>query len=266
MDPKAILDGFRLNGKVAWVTGASRGIGKAIALGMAGAGADVVLSARNADTLAPVAREIEEALPGRRTLCLPLDVSKVDTFAPAMEEVLAKMGHIDILVNNAGANIRKESMQYTPDEWDQVLDTNLKGAFFLTQTVGKHLIEQGSGKILNIGSMSAYLGLPTISAYTASKAAIQQLTRLLAVEWAEHNIQVNAIAPGWISTELTAAIRETPRYQWVLNRTPAGRFGEPEELAGAAVFLCSPAADFITGHVIAVDGGILAGSDWRTGK
>ena len=128
------------------------------------------------------------------------------------------------------------------------------------------MIERSGGKILNIGSMSAYLGLPTISAYTASKAAIQQLTRLLAVEWADHNIQVNAIAPGWIHTELTSGLKETPRYQWVLNRTPAGRFGEPHELAGAAVFLCSSAADFITGQVVAVDGGILAGSDWRKGQ
>jgi NAD(P)-dependent dehydrogenase (short-subunit alcohol dehydrogenase family) len=264
VDPKQILNAFRLDSKVALVTGASRGLGHAMALAMAGAGADVALAGRNAETLRPVAEEIEGL--GRRALCLPLDVGQTARHAEAVRTVIGELGQIDILVNNAGINVRKATLEYTPDEWDQVLDANLKGAFFLTQEVGRHMIERRQGKILNIGSMSAYLGLPTIPAYSASKAALQQLTRLLAVEWAEFNIQVNAIAPGWISTELTAGLKQTPRYQWVLNRTPAGRFGEPHELAGAAVFLCSPAADFITGQVVAVDGGILAGSDWRTGK
>ena len=265
VDPKQVLNAFRLDGKVALVTGASRGIGHAIALGLAGAGADVALAGRDEATLRPVAEEIRESL-GRRALCLPLDVGQTDQHAEAARKVIGELGQIDILVNNAGINVRKPTMEYTPDEWDQVLDVNLKGAFFLAQEVGKHMIERRQGKVLNISSMTAYLGLPTVPAYTASKAALQQLTRLLAVEWAEFNIQVNAIAPGWISTELTAAVKETPRYQWVLNRTPAGRFGEPYELSGAAVFLCSPAADFITGQTVAVDGGILAGSDWRTGR
>lgn len=269
MDPKKIMDAFRLDGRVAWVTGASRGLGKAMALAMAGAGAQVALSGRDEATLRPVADEIEGAL-GRRPLCVPLDIADLEAHAPAVESIVSGLGAVDILVNNAGINVRRESIDYTPEDWDKVLDTNLKGTFFLTQAVAKHMISRGSGKILNIGSMSAFLGVTTIPAYTASKAALQQLTRELAVEWAEHNIQVNAIAPGWIHTELTAPLRENPqmqpRYQWVLNRTPAGRFGEPEELAGAAVFLCSPAADFVTGHVLVVDGGILAGSDWRKGK
>jgi 2-deoxy-D-gluconate 3-dehydrogenase len=259
---------FRLDGRAALVTGASRGIGRAIALGLAGAGADVALAGRDAATLAPVAAEIEAA--GRRALALRLDVADVDSLPGAVEEAAAGLGGIDILVNNAGINIRKDSLEVTPADWDAVLDTNLKGAFFLTQAVGRHMIARGHGKILNIGSMSAYLGLPTIAAYTSTKAALQQLTRLLAVEWADHNIQVNAIAPGWIATDLTAPLQEKPelrpRYEWVLSRTPAGRFGAPEELAGAAVFLCSSAADFITGQVLAVDGGILAGSDWRKGR
>lgn len=268
-DALRILDSFRLEGRTALVTGAGRGIGRAIALGLAGAGASLALAGRTRETLAAVADEVRAAT-GRDSLVLPLDVSDVAAHEPAVAQVVDRLGSVDILVNNAGTNIRKDSLDYTPGEWDAVCDANLKGAFFLTTAVGRRMIEQGrGGKILNIGSMSAYLGLPTIPAYTATKAALQQLTRLLAVEWAPHGIQVNAIAPGWIRTEMTRGLRENPdlqpRYQWVLHRTPAGRFGEPEELAGAAVFLCSPAADFITGQVLAVDGGILAGSDWRSG-
>jgi NAD(P)-dependent dehydrogenase (short-subunit alcohol dehydrogenase family) len=263
MDAKEILNGFRLNGKVALVTGASRGIGKAIAFGLAGAGAAVALAGRQESTLAPLAAELERDL-GIRALPLVLDVADLDAHGPALARIAAELGPIDVLVNNAGMNIRKEVVEYTPSEWDTVLDTNLKGAFFLTQAVAREMmIPRRQGKVLNITSMTAYLGLPTVPAYTASKASLQQLTRLLAVEWADHNIQVNGIAPGWIHTDLTAGLKGTQRYDWVISRTPANRFGEPEELAGAAVFLCSPAADFITGQVIAVDGGILAGSDWR---
>jgi NAD(P)-dependent dehydrogenase (short-subunit alcohol dehydrogenase family) len=268
MDPKAVLQAFRLDGKVALVTGASRGIGRAIALGLAGAGADVALIGRDPATLEPVAQGIERALE-RQALPVPLDVANVEAIPAVVAAIVERFGRIDILINNAGMNIRKPTLEYTPEEWDTVLDTNLKGTFFLTQAVGRRMIEAGQGKILNIGSMTAFLGIPTVPAYTATKAALQQLTRTLAVEWAEHNIQVNAIAPGWISTDLTAPLKTNPelapRYRWVLSRTPAGRFGEPEELVGAAVFLCSPAADFITGQVLAVDGGLLAGSDWRRG-
>jgi NAD(P)-dependent dehydrogenase (short-subunit alcohol dehydrogenase family) len=268
MDPKDVLKAFRLDGKVALVTGASRGLGRAIALGLAGAGADVALVGRDLATLEPVAQEIERDL-GRQVLPVPLDVADRDAIPAAVAAVVARFGRIDILVNNAGTNVRNTTLDYTPEEWDAVLDTNLKGAFFLTQQVGRPMIRAGGGKILNITSMTAFLGVPTVPAYAASKAALQQLTRLLAVEWAEHNIQVNAIAPGWFSTDLTAPLKTRPdlqpRYQWVLSRTPAGRFGEPDELVGAAVFLCSPAADFITGQILAVDGGILAGSDWRKG-
>ncbi len=269
MDPKQILTQFRLDGKTALVTGASRGLGKAMALALAGAGAEVALAGRKLESLEPVAEEIEAAL-GRRALCVPLDVADLEGHAPAVERIVAELGHLDILVNNAGVNVRNESLEYTPADWDFVTDANLKGTFFLTQAVGKHMVERRQGKILNISSMTAFMGVATVPAYTASKAALQQLTRLLAVEWADYNVQVNAIAPGWIHTEMTAPLKDNPdfqpRYQWVLNRTPAGRFGEPHELAGAAVFLCSPAADFITGQVIAVDGGILAGSDWRKGR
>jgi 2-dehydro-3-deoxy-D-gluconate 5-dehydrogenase len=268
MDPKEVLKAFRLDGKVALVTGASRGLGRAMALGLAGAGAEVALAGRDQATLEPVAEEIERDL-GRAALPVPLDVADLEAMPAAVETVVARFGRIDILVNNAGMNIRSATLDYTPAEWDAVLDTNLKGTFFLTQEVGRRMIRSGGGKILNISSMTAFLGVPTVPAYTASKAALQQLTRMLAVEWAEHNIQVNALAPGWISTDLTAPLKSRPdfepRYRWILSRTPAGRFGEPHELVGAAVFLCSPAADFITGQILAVDGGILAGSDWRKG-
>jgi 2-dehydro-3-deoxy-D-gluconate 5-dehydrogenase len=268
MDPKDVLRAFRLDGKVALVTGASRGLGRAIALGLASAGADVALVGRDRATLEPVAAEIERDL-GRQALAVELDIAALDALPPSIGAVVTRFGRIDILINNAGTNIRKTTLEYTPEEWDAVLDTNLKGTFFLTQQVGQQMVQAGGGKVLNIGSMTAYLGMPTVPAYSASKAALQQLTRLLAVEWAEHNIQVNAIAPGWISTEMTAPLKTRPelepRYRWVLSRTPVGRFGEPHEVVGAAVFLCSPAADFITGQTLAVDGGILAGSDWRKG-
>lgn len=268
MDPKTILTQFSLAGKTALVTGASRGLGKAMALALAGAGANVALAGRNLETLRPVAEEIESAL-GLDTLCLQLDVADLDAHAPTVEQIVSHFGQLDILVNNAGVNVRNDSLSYKPEDWDFVTNANLKGTFFLTQTVGKHMVERRQGKILNISSMTAFLGVATVPAYTASKAALQQLTKMLAVEWADYNIQVNAIAPGWIHTEMTSALKTNPelqpRYNWVLNRTPAGRFGEPHELAGAAVFLCSPAADFITGQVIAIDGGILAGSDWRKG-
>jgi NAD(P)-dependent dehydrogenase (short-subunit alcohol dehydrogenase family) len=268
MASKSVIDTFRLDDKVALITGASRGLGRAIALGMAGAGARAVLIGRDSATLEPVAKQVEQEL-GREALCLPLDVADLAAIPPAIDAVIERFGGIDILVNNAGTNIRKPTLEFTPEEWDAVLATNLKGAFFLTQQVGRHMIRNRRGKILNIGSMTAFLGVPTVPAYSASKAALQQLTRMLAVEWAEHNIQVNAIAPGWIMTELTAPLKNDPelrpRYEWVLSRTPAGRFGEPEEVVGAAIFLCSPAADFITGQILAVDGGILAGSDWRKG-
>lgn len=267
-EAKNILNAFRLDGRVALVTGASRGIGKALALALAAAGADVAVAGRDEATLAPVVEEIRAL--GRRSLAVPLDVANVEAIPGAVNAVVEALGSLDILVNNAGLNIRKDSLDYTPDDWDFVMNANLKGTFFLTQAAGRRMVEQGRGKILNIGSMSAYLGLPTLPAYSSSKAALQQLTRMLAVEWADHNVQVNAIAPGWIETNLTAPLQEKPelrpRYEWVISRTPAGRFGTPDELAGCAVFLCSPAADFITGQVIAVDGGILAGSDWRKGR
>ena len=269
MDPTKILDAFRLDGRVALVTGGSRGLGRAMASALAGAGADVAIAGRELQTLEPVAAELREAT-GCRILPVQLDVAEVDAHAAALEKVREGLGPVDILVNNAGMNIRRDTLDFTPEDWDRVMDTNLRGTFFLTLAVVREMIARGEGgKVLNISSMTAFLGVPTTPAYTASKASLQQLTRLWAVEWAEHNIQVNAIAPGWITTEMTRALKEAEhlqsRHRWIIARTPAGRFGEPDELAGAAVFLCSPAAGFVTGQVLAVDGGIVAGSDWRKG-
>lgn len=262
------ISNMRLDGRVALVTGASRGIGRAIAEAMAGAGARVALASRQPELLNEMAHAIS-AETGSHCEAFRVDMADPEEASRLAEEVRARLGRIDILVNNAGANIRKDSLDYTAGEWDHVLTVNLKSQFFLTQAAARLMKEQGGGKILNIGSMSAHLGIPSIPAYTCTKAAMEQLTRMLAVEWAEYNIQVNAIAPGWIDTALTRPLQEDPsmraRYEWVISRTPAGRFGEPGELAGAAIFLCSPAADFITGQVLAVDGGILAGSDWRKG-
>jgi NAD(P)-dependent dehydrogenase (short-subunit alcohol dehydrogenase family) len=157
------------------------------------------------------------------------------------------------------------AVEYTEDAWDAVMNVNSRGAFFMTQACGKIMIEQRRGKIINILSLTTAWGLPTTAAYTASKAALMQLTRLLAVEWAQHNVHVNGIAPGFFRTELTQPVQSDARSDWILHRTPLGRWGEPEEIAGAAVFLASPASDFVTGHVLWVDGGITAGSDWRTG-
>lgn len=263
--PPRILDRFRLDGKVAVVTGASRGLGRAIAFALADAGASLALIGREESTLLPVVEEIARDT-SSVAHAFPLDVSDLDAQAGVVVAIRQQMERIDILVNNAGINVRAESMDYTVTDWDAVLNSNLRGPFFLTQACARVMREQGGGKVLNIVSMTSYLGVPTTPAYTASKAGLSQLTKLLAVEWAEHNIQVNAIAPGWFSTEMTAPLEGTPRHHWILNRTPARRFGEPRELAGAALFLVSPAADFVTGHTIAVDGGILAGSDWRTGR
>jgi NAD(P)-dependent dehydrogenase (short-subunit alcohol dehydrogenase family) len=269
MKAARILEAFRLDGRVALVTGGSRGLGRSFAGALAGAGAAVCITGREQETLEAAAAEIREET-GARVLPLQLDVAELPAHDPALERIAGELGPVEILVNNAGINIRRPTLEYGPEEWDAVMSTNLRGAFFLTTAAARRMIERGKGgKILNVSSMTAFLGLPGVPAYTASKASLQQLTRLWAVEWAEHNIQVNAIAPGWISTEMTRALKENealrPRYEWILRRTPAARFGEPEELAGAALFLCSPAADFITGQVLAVDGGIVAGSDWRKG-
>ncbi len=257
-----MINKFRLDDKVSVVTGASRGIGLAMAEALAGAGSDLVIVGRQIETLEPVAQRIANES-GRQVLPIQANVGVLDDIERIVNQTMDGFGKINVLVNNAGINARRPAEEYTEADWDAVTDVNLKGTFFLTQACGKVMIQQKGGKIINTLSLTSAIGLPTVVAYTAAKGGLTQLTKLLAVEWAVHNIQVNGIAPGFIRTELTRPVREDSRNQWALNRTPAYRWGEPEDLAGATIFLASAASDFITGQVLFVDGGFMAGSDWR---
>jgi NAD(P)-dependent dehydrogenase (short-subunit alcohol dehydrogenase family) len=256
-----------LDGRVAVVTGASRGIGRATAVELAAAGADVALIGRQAAALQSVSSQIERDC-GKRALAVELDVSNTLCMSSAIERIVEAFDGIDVLVNNAGLIIRRaSSAECSTEDWDAIFGTNLRGTFFLTKEVARVMAGRGRGKIISLGSVAGLVGLPGVAAYGASKAALQHLTRVLAVEWAPHNIQVNAVAPGWVATGMTDALRTDPRfhsrYEWILDRTPQRRFAEPVEIARVIVFLASAASDFITGQVLAVDGGLTAGSDWR---
>jgi 2-dehydro-3-deoxy-D-gluconate 5-dehydrogenase len=246
---------FDLTGRVALVTGANAGIGQAIAVALAGAGADVACVGRSRATgTVGAIREL-----GRRVLDIEADLSSIQPISRVTEQVIDGLGGLDILVNNAGIIRRADSLQLSEADWDEVLDTNLKSAFFLAQAAGRHMIAQGHGKIINIASMLSFQGGIRVASYTASKSAIAGVTRLLASEWAPHGINVNAIAPGYIATRNTAALQsDAVRNRQILDRIPAGRWGAPEDLTGAAVFLASAASDYVHGHILAVDGGWLA--------
>jgi 2-deoxy-D-gluconate 3-dehydrogenase len=249
---------FDLTGRVAVVTGGNGGIGLGMARGLAGAGATVVVAARNrAKSEASVA---ELGRLGARSAFLPLDVADPASCRAMVDETVSRFGRLDVLVNNAGMSIRKPPEDYAVEEWQAVLDTNLTGAFVCCQAVHPTMRQNGGGKIINIGSMMAIFGAAYAAAYAASKGAIVQLTKSLAIAWAKDNIQVNAVLPGWIDTELTTVAREQVPglHERILRRTPAGRWGLPDDLAGIAVFLASPAADFVTGAAIPVDGGFSA--------
>lgn len=252
-----ILDKMSLSGKIAVVTGASRGLGKAMALGLAEAGADLVLVSRGMPQLREVAREIHGL--GRRALPISADISNLEDVNAMVGKAMSEFGRIDILVNNAGATVRMPSESFTEEAWDKVMDVNLKGAFFCAQAVGKVMINQRAGKIINIASLLSVIGVPTAVAYAASKGGISQLTKTLAVEWAKYNINVNAIGPGYFRTDLTKPLQEDKdRSARILSRIPMGRWGDPDDLKGVVVFLASEASDYITGQTIYVDGGWLA--------
>jgi 2-deoxy-D-gluconate 3-dehydrogenase len=247
------LNSFRLNDKVALVTGASTGLGAAIAIALAEAGAQV---ACHGNTRSP---ENTCATINKNGVAFPVtgDLSRVETPRQIFDEVIARFGRLDILVNNAGTIRRAPAVEYSEVDWATVIEVNLSSVFRLSQLAGKHMIETGrGGKIVNIASLLSFQGGITVPAYAASKGGVAQLTKALANEWAKHNINVNAIAPGYMRTTNTAALQaDETRNRQILERIPAGRWGEPEDLAGAALFLSSSASDYIQGHILVVDGG-----------
>ena len=246
---------FDLSGKVAVVTGANTGIGQGIALALAAAGADIAAVGRTpAEDTAAQVRDL-----GRRAELIAADLSTIEPVGRIVAETLGRLGRLDILVNNAGIIRRADSLEFTEDDWDAVIDTNLKSAFFLAQAAARHMVGAGGGKIVNIASMLTFQGGIRVPSYTASKSGIGGLTKILANEWAARGINVNAIAPGYIATSNTAALQaDESRNRQILERIPAGRWGRPDDLGGAAVFLASSASDYVNGHILAVDGGWLA--------
>lgn len=248
---------FDLFGKTALVTGASRGIGQAIAVGMAKAGADIVAVASRAENAAETVAAVEAL--GRKALAVGCDQSSPDAIKAAVEAAYNLSGSVDILVNNAGTIRRSPARDYSDEDWSAVIDTNLTGVFQFCRAIGGKMIDQGHGKIVNIASLLSFQGGITVPAYAASKGGVSQLTKALANEWASLGVQVNAIAPGYIATDNTAALRANPeRNTSILSRIPAGRWGDASDIAGAAIFLSSSAANYVNGHVLTVDGGWMA--------
>jgi len=248
---------FDLTGARAIVTGAGSGLGFAIARGLAAAGASVVLNGRNRDKLAAAADVLRND--GFESRVAPFDVTDADAVAAGVREIERTSGPIDILVNNAAMNQRKPLEDFAPDEWRALMAANLDGPFLVTRALLPAMKSRRRGKIINICSLASDIGRPNIVPYAASKGALRMLTRALAVELAPHNVQVNGISPGFFKTEMNAALISDAEFSaWVARRTPAGRWGEPAEIAGAAVFLASPAADYVTGHLLYVDGGFSA--------
>jgi len=247
---------LQLTGRVAFVTGGTSGIGRALALGLAEAGADVVPSSRRREQVDATAAEIEAR--GRRTVRVASDVTDRPSLEAALAAVVKGLGRVDILVNCAGRTKRQPTLDLPEEDWSAIIETNLTGTLRACQVFGRHMLERGYGRIINIASLSSYVALLEVTAYVASKAAVAGLTKSLAIEWGPRGVNVNAIAPGVFRTPLNTALLDSPRGQELLLRTPLKRFGKVEELAGAAVFLASEAASFVNGEVLVVDGGFLA--------
>jgi 2-dehydro-3-deoxy-D-gluconate 5-dehydrogenase len=246
---------FDLTGQVAIVTGANTGIGQAIALSLARAGADIALVGRTPadDTIKQISAM------GRRALNISADLSTIEPVSRIVAETIANLGGLNILVNNAGIIRRNDSIDFTEADWDAVMDTNLKSVFFLSQAAARHMMANGKGKIINIASMLSFQGGVRVPSYTASKSGVGGLTKAMANEWSSKGINVNAIAPGYIQTNNTVALQnDAARNQQIVARIPAGRWGQPDDLGGAAIFLASQASDYVDGHILAVDGGWLA--------
>ena len=244
---------FDLAGNVAVVTGGNGGIGRGIALGLAEAGAAIAILARNEEKSRAVVGEIEKL--GAKAAWFPLDVTKRADLEPAMAAAEKALGPVSILVNNAGISIQKSALKHDAASWDRVIETNLNSCFFLAQIAARSMMQHKRGKIINIASEYSNFGTGSVISYSAAKGGLVQMTKSLAIDWARYNIQVNAIIPGWIKTDMTAPAQSGPFYDEIITRTPAGRFGEPEEMAGTAIFLASHASDFVTGAVINADGG-----------
>ncbi len=248
---------FDLTGRVAVMTGAGRGLGRTMALALAAAGADVALASRTAPELDSLVAEIEAL--GRRAVALPTDVTSPRACEALVDAAIERLGRLDVFVNNAGTNVRKPALELTPDEFDSVIQTNLKGYYNGARAAGARLVAQGSGKVINVSSILGAVALPNQAAYASSKGAIDQLTKVLAIEWAASGVQVNGLAPTYFETDLTRPLYEDPeRKAFIEERTPMGRWGQPHELAGAVIFLASGASDFVTGQTILVDGGWTA--------
>jgi NAD(P)-dependent dehydrogenase (short-subunit alcohol dehydrogenase family) len=245
---------FDLSGRVAIVTGAGRGLGRAMALALAAAGADVVVSSRTYAELEALRDEIRHL--GPRAEAIAVNCTEEASCEQLVTTAVERLGKVDILVNNAGINVRKPILDLSAEEFDRVLSTNLYGYFYCARAAGRHMVARGSGKIINISSMMGRVALPTQGAYASSKGAVEQLTNVLALEWAQCGVQVNAIAPAYCETPLTRPVFDDPeRNRFIRERTPMGRWGQPHELAGAVIFLASDASSFVTGHVLRVDGG-----------
>ena len=252
------LGQFSLEGKIAVVTGSTRGIGRAIAEGLAGAGAAVAVNGRNAESTQAAAAEL--AAGGARTLPVAADVSSASDVERLIRITVETFGRLDILVNNAGISpYYKAAETVTEAEWDAIMRVNLKGVFLCCQAAGRVMIPQKSGRIINISSIGGQVALPKLLAYTSAKSAVNQLTRALAVEWAPYGILVNVIAPAYVATDLTKGLRKNPKLRDdLIRQVPLGRLGEPSEVVGAAIYLASDAASYVTGHVLNIDGGWLA--------
>jgi NAD(P)-dependent dehydrogenase (short-subunit alcohol dehydrogenase family) len=254
---------FDLTGQVAIVTGTSRGLGQTFARALAKAGADIVLTSRKRETLASFAAEIEAI--GRRTLSLDLDVQNQESIERMVTEAEAAFGQIHILVNNAGCNIRKPALDVTWQDWNQILDTNLRGTFFVAQAVARRMIAKSYGRIINIGSVTSVFGYAGLAPYGASRGGVRQLTMSLADDWGKHGVTVNCLAPGWFRTEQNKVLYESKEWvEYLVDRIPVKRPGELHDLDGAVVFLASEASRYITGQTLLVDGGISTGATRAT--
>ncbi len=254
---------FDLSGRTAIVTGASRGLGQYFSRALARAGADLVITARKASSCSEFKKELEGV--GTKVLCLSMDVTVEESIKTMADAAIAHYGKIDILVNNAGCNIRKPALEISWNDWNTVLDTNLRGTFFVSKSVAKHMIKQKFGRIINIGSVTCVFGYAGLTPYCASRGGVMQLTKSLADDWGRYGINVNCLAPGWFKTAQNAVLYENKEWvEYIIDRIPLKRPGEPDDLDGVVVFLAAEASKYITGQVLLVDGGISTGATKAT--